>query len=522
MSEARSAWLTPRFDLGLRALVPEWRSATAPATARTDAVAGLNATGLSLALALVIATQAGLPSTSALISVVIGSAIVAVFGGSVFELSGPGIATGSLVLHIAHEYGPTGMGLAVLLCGGAQHGRRRALGFGRLAKMMPLPVVHGFTLGIGGVLVLLCTSDLLGVRAAPDLTATHVIDFVSTEIRQARPAAIAIAALTAVATLIGMRLKARVPTSLVAILLAALAAKLLHSSVATLPDLPLALPPLPHLTVPADGITNFAIATLTLFAVATLETLLSAGSESQRSPGTPYDPDQALIGHGLANVLLGFCGGLPVTGAIIRAEALRDFGGKARSAGSFHAVFAAALLSRRLVVRLLCSALAALAGVVVAHTLSLFDPRPLMAAWRVSRPQALVLVVTAVVIVVSDLLTGIETGCFLCVALAMVQVARFRATLHRGAGDAPHQVTFSGPLTFLAVPELEAAASRTSSRHGSRTRRHLGHARRAGDGPYRLRSVPLAAERSDRSAGQARDHGVRPCEPRHAPQVRSP
>ena len=111
MTEARSALLTPRFDLGVRALVPRWRAAFARATVRRDALAGLGATGLSLSLALVMASQAGLPATTALISVVVGSAIVALFGGSEFELSGPAIATGSLLLHIAHEYGATGMAL---------------------------------------------------------------------------------------------------------------------------------------------------------------------------------------------------------------------------------------------------------------------------------------------------------------------------------------------------------------------------------------------------------------------------
>ena len=176
-------------------------------------------------------------------------------------------------------------------------------------------VVHGFTLGIGGMLLMLCTSHVLGLRAPQDLNATQVIDLVSGQVRQIRPAAIVIGVFTALATLIGMRLRGRVPAALLAILVATLATRFSHWTVATLPDLPLALASIPHVAAfPVDRVANFVAAALTLFGLATLETLLSASAESQRSPGSHHDPDQALVGHGIANVVIALLGGIPAAG----------------------------------------------------------------------------------------------------------------------------------------------------------------------------------------------------------------
>jgi carbonic anhydrase len=98
---------------------------------------------------------------------------------------------------------------------------------------------------------------------------------------------------------------------------------------------------------------------------------------------------------------------------------------------------------------------AALAGVVVALAAPLCDVRPLIAVARVSRAEAIVLAGTAFAIIFSDLLNGVEAGLAATLILAMLRVARFRVTLHRGTDGAPHQIHFSGPITFLSVPRLE-------------------------------------------------------------------
>ncbi|MEI8257113.1 MAG: carbonic anhydrase, partial [Deltaproteobacteria bacterium] len=300
---------------------------------------------------------------------------------------------------------------------------------------------------------------VLGVTASSDTSASYMIDQVTARVGSARPAAVIIAASTCVAALLAMRFARRAPVTLVALAVAALVVRLAHLDIATLPDLPVRVPHVTPLALPAERYADFATLALALYALASLETFLSASADEQRDPGERNDPDQDLIGHGLANLALAFFGGLPATGSIVRTRALRAGDARTRLAPLAHALSAAALVPLVLAVDRWVS-LAGLAGVVVAHAVRLLDPRPIAALWRVSKLHAGVSVVTAATMAFAGVLTGVETGLFFALVLAMVRVARFRATLHRGGEGAPHQVTFSGPATFLAVPVLERLRAR--------------------------------------------------------------
>ncbi len=450
--------LTPRLDLGFRALVPVWRAAWSRATLREDALAGVTALGPSFALALLAAQHAGLPATTALTCAVVASAVVALCGGTTLGLSGPGLAMSFALVQIARDFGAAGLALAGAICGLSQL-LVGVLGLGRFSRLVPLTAVRAFTLGMGALLVIQSLPNALGLLSPYDLDATHVIDHVSAHVVDARLAAIAMAAFCGAATWLGARHARRAPIAILAVTACAAVTWLARLDVPTLPDLPLAFSLGTAPALPARDVLQFAQSALVLFALASMETLLSASAEEERVPGVRSDPDQELIGHGIANALLSLLGGLPAAGSIVRASALREAGGRTRAAALFHAIFGAALVAVILLADRFIP-LAALAGVVIAISAPLLDHRPVRAVYRVSSAEAIVLVGTAFVIVFGDLLRGIEAGLLATLVLAMLRVARFRARIHRGNDGAPHQVSFSGPITFLSVPELEATRAR--------------------------------------------------------------
>jgi carbonic anhydrase len=214
---------------------------------------------------------------------------------------------------------------------------------------------------------------------------------------------------------------------------------------------------------------QFAGAVLVLLVLASAETLLSGVAEADRAnareSGDPRDhrpediaratPDRDLRAHGLANLLLAFAGGVPATSAIIRGQVLARAGGTGSTAGLLHA-----LLTVGALVLLLATdqfvPVAAAAGIATAHALPLLSPRPWRAILRASRGQAAIFVVTAVVMIGGGLIAGIEAGLALSLLAVLLRVGRTRVTVHRGAAGAAHQITFSGPITFLAQPRLDA------------------------------------------------------------------
>ncbi len=458
MNEPRKPVLTPRLDLGVGALVPVWRAMWSRATLREDALAGAAALGPSFALALLAAQHAGLPATTALTCAVVGSAVVALAGGTTLGLSGPGLAMSLALVQIARDHGASGLALAGAVCGLLQL-LLGGIGVGRFSKLVPLTVVHAFTFGMGALLVLQSLPSALGLSPPSDLDAPHVMDHLAAHVWDARLVAIAMATFCGAATWLGARHARRAPVALAAIAICAALTRLTGVDVPTLPDLPLAFPLGPLPGFPAQELTQFARSAFVLFALATLETLLSASAKEERTAGVKWDADQELIGHGIANVVLSLLGGMPAAGSIARVSVLRHAGGRTRAAALFHAIFGAMLVVAVLLADRFIP-LAALAGVVVAISVPLLDHRPLRAVLRVSRFEALVLVGTAFVILFGDLLRGVEAGLLATLALAMLRVARFRAKIHRGEGGAPHQISFSGPITFLAIPELEATRAR--------------------------------------------------------------
>lgn len=453
MNEQKKPWLAPRIDLGVSALSPAWRAARGGATLRADALAGITAVGPSFALALLVAEHARLPATAALLCAVVGSAVVALLGGTTLGLSGPGLAMGFALVDIARVHGAAGLALAGAITAAFQL-LLGMLGVGRFARLIPLTAVHAFTFGLGALLVIQSLPYAFGLAAPMDLDTLHIIDHLGAHLHGARLPAVAIAAFTCAATLLGARYAPRAPIALLAIAASTALTGLVPLDVPTLPDMSLALPSVPWPSVPDQNVTQFIRSALVLFVLATLETLLSASAEEERVPGLQNDPDQELIGHGAANLLLSLLAGIPAAGSIVRASMLRGAGGQTRAAALFHAIFGAALVPVVLVTDHFVP-LAALAGVAVALAVPMLDHRPLLALVRVSRSEALVLAGTTFAIVFSDPLNGIEAGLAASLVLAMVSVARFRVTLYSGTGGAPHQVNFNGPITFLSVLELE-------------------------------------------------------------------
>ena len=451
--------LAPRFDFGLRSGVATWKRAFRARSWAQDLGGGFAAIGLTLPLAVLLATCTGVPLGAALASSVVGSGIAALAGGNTFALSGPGIASAVAIAGVARQYGPGGLALACLISGGLQVGTG-ALGLARFVRLVPVTVVQAFVAAVGGLVFLQALPLAVGRGPASDFGALQILDHLlgpqGGGPRHAVLPALAMASLVGSLTVAGRRFLPRLPVALLLLALAALGARLGHLDVATLPiswldDIPNIVlhQPAPPLVQPLQ----FAGAVFTLFAFASIETLLSLAAEEERPTPRPQDPDQELIGQGATNLALGFLGGMMATASVLRATALRQHGAVGPAAALVHAVGSGLGL-------LLFFALSrflpwpALAAVVMAYALPLLDPRPWLTVWRVSRRQAGILAITLAVMLVKDVVIGVETGIVLSLLLAVVKVARARAVLHRGVAGAPHQVSFSGPLTFLSAVEL--------------------------------------------------------------------
>src|SRR5690606_5139835 len=118
-----------------------------------------------------------------------------------------------LVGTLFEAHGMGGVLVAGLFAGALQLATG-AFGLGRLARLVPSTVVHGFTAGIGAIILVQQFPRALGFPAPEE---SHVFDVflnLGTYLSQAKPAAVGISALVIALAVLLPRLDRRIPALL--------------------------------------------------------------------------------------------------------------------------------------------------------------------------------------------------------------------------------------------------------------------------------------------------------------------
>ena len=205
---------------------------------------------------------------------------------------------------------------------------------GEFARYVPFPLVAGFMCGIAVLVFVSQLGPLTGSTVRPQ---DSLVGFVG----EVQLSTLAVSVLTMVVYLVVPKRAPRLPAALLALLIGCAAHYLLAyiapalgvgpvigTIAATLPA-PAAL--LALADVPAGDIARalptLAATALLVAAFGTLDTLFAAVAVDQATNGR-HDPRREVLGHGLANVASGVCGGVPVVYSTARALASWNAGGR--------------------------------------------------------------------------------------------------------------------------------------------------------------------------------------------------
>ena len=380
---------------------------------RADLMAGLTVAIVALPLSMAIAIASGVTPDRGLYAAIVGGFVVSALGGSRFQIGGPAGAFIVLVAATVAQHGVDGLLLATLLSGVVL----LAIGvlqLGNFIKYIPYPVTVGFTAGIAVIILASQLKDLLGLRLAggepgpilPKLAA--LADALPT----ASPVAIAIATAVIGIILALRRYRPHWPALLIAVALASLAAFALGLPVDTIGTrfggIPSGLQS-PHLPELSLGRIAALLPTALSFALlGGIESLLSAVVADSMT-GRRHRSNCELVAQGAANVASALFGGICVTGTIARTATNVRAGARGPVAGMAHALF---LLLFMLVGAPLASfiPLAALAAVLAVVAWNMAEKHEVATLLRASRGDAVVLLVTFLLVVFRDLTEGILVG----------------------------------------------------------------------------------------------------------------
>lgn len=453
---------------------------------RGDISAGLTVGIIAIPLAMALAIAVGVPPQHGLYTVLIGGSIIALTGGSRFNVSGPTAAFVVILLPITQQFGVGGLLLCTAMAGVIliSMGVLRA---GALLQFIPYPVTLGFTAGIGVVIATLQVKDAFGLtNIEPTANYVEQIGALAQALPSIQLGDTLVAAITLLVLIIWPRFVPKIPGHLVALAVGSFVGLALNSadiSVATIgerfsytvdgishPGIP---PFLPSFMWPWEFsgpngqplVLSFELFRQLLapaFAIAMLgaiESLLCAVVSDGMAGTTKHDPNGELLGQGIGNILAPMFGGITATAAIARSAANVRAGAFSPIAAIIHAgvVLLAMLFLAPMFSHLPMAALAALL-LMVAWNMS--EPKHVIHTLRISpRNDVLVLLTCLSLTVLFDMVLAVGVGLLLAAGLFIKSMSDLTDTAsvsseEHDIPDLPNSVTvyaIRGPLFFGAA-----------------------------------------------------------------------
>lgn len=438
---------------------------------------------LPLAIGFGIASGAENPGQGIWTAIVAGL-VVALLGGSRFQVAGPTGAFVPILAGIVAVHGYGGLLVATLMAG-ALLVLMGLFRLGALLRYIPYPVIAGFTTGIAVIIFAGQLPEFFGLvlgerpHHLPELlwkTGAHI--------GEARWHIVAIGSLSLAVALFWPKRFSRFPAPMAAVVTGTvLVAVLGWDDVATIASkfgaFPTGFPGLQVPVVSLQMVRDLAGPAFTIAALGAIESLLSA-TVADGMADTRHDSNAELIGQGLANLVVPFFGGFAATGAIARTAANIRGGARSPLSGVVHSIV---LLAFVFVAGALAGMipLVTLAAVLMAVAIRMAEWDTFGELWRGDRADFVVMLLTFALTVTFDLTIGVAAGLVIAVVLfvrRMEEVSSVRIltaesdTEHDGSNslkgkEVPEGVVlfrFEGPLFFAAAEKLEGALRNSGAR----------------------------------------------------------
>jgi len=359
----------------------------------SDVIAGLVLTTMLVPVGIAYAVASGVPGIYGMYATIAPLLAYAVFGPSRILVLGPDSSLAPLILAVVLPlaagdsakavYIASAMalvsGFACLLIGIAR------LGF--VTELLSKPIRYGYMNGIAFTVLISQLPKLLGFSIDSTGPLRDVRNIVSAALNgQTNTTSFAVGAGTLVAILVLKPFK-RIPGLLLAVVAATVVVEVFAfdqtAGVKVLGPLPKGLPSLALPTIDVAEFTQIGIGGCAVALVAFADTSVLSRTFAARAR-TPVDPNQEMIGLGLANLVAGLFQGFPVSSSSSRTPVAEAAGAKTQLTGVVGAIAVALLLifAPNLLQSLPSSALAA---VVIAAAIGLFEIRDLVRIFRIQR-----------------------------------------------------------------------------------------------------------------------------------------
>lgn len=395
-------------------------------TLKGDIIGGISVAFVALPLALSFGVLSGAGAAAGVYGAICTGILASIFGGTKAQISGPTGAMTVVLVSMANKYGMDGLVAAMLMAGIFQI-ILGVLKVGKYIRLMPKPVIVGFTNGIG---ILIFINQFKYFQMSPLLCSISIV-----------------------LMLILPKINKKIPFAIITLIIGTAISYLWVPMPAEylVGNIPIMLPSLHIPDFAALNMLDICQAGFILAFLGAIESLLSALVVDEMT-ATKHNSDREILGQGIANTVAACFGFLIGTGAIARSVVNVNAGGRGRLSGIIHAIV---LLLLIFVFGDLAATipLAVLGGILMGTSLRMVEYEESFRLSKASKEAFVVIAVTTVLTVAVDLTFAVAAGTMISALTMLVSVANgYLKEYPVPCSDLQKRVksfTIQGPMFFL-------------------------------------------------------------------------
>ncbi|WP_083960452.1 SulP family inorganic anion transporter [Methylomonas lenta] len=404
-------------------------------TTYRDMSAGLIVALTAIPMAMGFSMAMGLRPEQGIIAGALGCVIGRTWGGSKYQVYGPTAAFIPIIGGLIAKYGEAGGGslaeahgflVFVSIIAGVILMSMGVFGLGKYAKLVPNSIIVGFTVGIAVAIALSNFESILGVESYQDLLGEdedikggllHNLTLAYGNIDKVNFWSVVLGLGTFFITKLLLRISIFIPAPLLAIatstvlaatLLADKGVILVKDIYGSIPNNFFVFTP-PILPAMTSGVAlDIAYFVFGIVFVSAVESVLcsSMADRMANNRGTPFNPDKEFWGQGLVQVITPMVNGFPCTGALARTATSIKAGAVTPLAGYFKAIFKLSL-AYYIASYLEMVPMACIGGILLWVASNMIKVSEIREVISHNRFHALLMTYTAIMVPVTDFLTGV-------------------------------------------------------------------------------------------------------------------
>jgi len=444
-----------------------------------DFSAGLIVAMTAIPMAMGFAIAMGLRPEQGIIAGSLACLIGRTFGGSKYQVYGPTAAFIPVIAGLMAKYGEAGGGtfdqghgflVLVSLISGFILMAMGLLGMGKYAKLVPESIIVGFTIGIAVVIAMSNAGEALGLKLSIKAGLLTKLGEMISQIGAANWFAFGLALMTVVLTRSLLKISIFIPAPLIALAVGTgltlwafpgQGVMLIKDRFGSIPTnfFVFTGPHMPAWT--ASVLVDIAYYVFAIVFVSAVESVLcsSMADRLAENKKTPFNPDKEFWGQGLVQAITPLINGFPCTGALARTATSIKAGAVTPLAGYFKGVLKL-LLAVFLAGCLNYVPMACIAGILFWVATNMIKPKEISAILRQGRFHTALMIFTAVMVPLTDFLTGVLS--------ALIIYFMLKPFVER----APSQAELEGEMSLQrhdSAEALEPVGYATSTVEGRKT-----------------------------------------------------